>query len=80
MPESFLAVEKARKVRRVAVTVDPCVPWEPPSLAKDLQMFLAGPLPESTEKKERPGIVDSEKIDISRSGLYPRISDFHSTE
>lgn len=78
MPKSFLAAEKVRKVRRV-ITVDPCVPWKPPSLTKDLQTFLGGPLPESIEKKT-PSMVCSEEIEVSRSGLYPRISDFHSVE
>lgn len=72
----FLAAKKVRKVRRMAVTVDPCAPWKPPSLTKDLQTFLGSPLPESIEK-ETPS---SEEIEVSRSGLYPRISDFHSVE
>lgn len=78
MPKSFLAAEKARKVR--PVTVDPCASWEPPSLAKDLQMSLTGPLPELTEKKEKLVIAESEEMEIARSGLYPRISDFHPAE
>jgi len=77
--KSFLAAKKVRKVRRMAVTIDPCVPWKPPSLMKDLQTFLGGPLPESIEK-ETPSMVCSEEIEVSRSGLYPRISDFHSVE
>jgi len=44
----------------MVVMTDPCVPWEPPSLAEDLQILFED-LPESIEKK-----------DETRRGLHGR--------
>ncbi|XP_032670436.1 dynein intermediate chain 2, axonemal-like [Odontomachus brunneus] len=69
----------ARKGKR-AVMMDPCTPWKPPSLLKDLQSLLGGPLPESIEEKTNPGMARIKELEAARGRVYPRISDFHSID
>ncbi|XP_025156113.1 uncharacterized protein LOC112588949 [Harpegnathos saltator] len=69
----------ARKGKR-AVMMDPCTPWKPPSLLKDLQSLLGGPLPESIEEKTNLGMARIKELEAARGGVYPRISDFHSID
>ncbi|XP_071637925.1 uncharacterized protein [Temnothorax longispinosus] len=77
----ILVARKGRKVCRTVVTTDPCVPpWEPPSLAKDLQTLFGGFPPESIEKETRPDVACMEEIEAARVRVYPRISDFQSIE
>ncbi|XP_014473596.1 PREDICTED: dynein intermediate chain 2, axonemal-like [Dinoponera quadriceps] len=69
----------ARKGKKV-VMMDPCTPWKPPSLLKDLQSVLGGPLPESIEEKTNPGLARIKEFEAARGRVYPRISDFHSID
>ncbi|XP_018351598.1 PREDICTED: dynein intermediate chain 3, ciliary-like [Trachymyrmex septentrionalis] len=57
----ILTARKARKVCRMVVTTDPCVPWKPPSLMEDVQILFEDLPPESVEKK-----------DETRRGLHGR--------
>ncbi|XP_018363614.1 PREDICTED: dynein intermediate chain 2, axonemal-like [Trachymyrmex cornetzi] len=75
----ILTARKARKVCRTVVMTDPCVPWEPPSLAEDLQILFEGLPPKSIEKKTKPGVA-MEEIEATRVRVYPWISDFQSIE
>ncbi|XP_011698551.1 PREDICTED: uncharacterized protein LOC105456303 [Wasmannia auropunctata] len=74
----ILTARKGRKVCRTIVMTDPCVPWQPPSLAKDLQTLFGGLPPESIEKETKPDVACTEEIEAARA--YPRISDFQSIE
>lgn len=73
-----IAARKARKVCHAALMMDPCAPWKPPSLTKDLHTLLRGPS-ESIEERTRTRMAYMKEIEAARRD-YPRISDFHSIE
>ncbi|XP_012542802.2 dynein intermediate chain 3, ciliary [Monomorium pharaonis] len=52
----ILTARMGKKMRTVVMT-DRCIPWEPPSLAKDLQTLFVGFLPESIDKETKPDVA-----------------------
>jgi len=61
---------------RTVVMTDPCIPWEPPSLAKDLQTLFRSLPSESIGKETKPDVACMEEIEAAHIRVYPRISDF----
>ncbi|XP_011642622.1 uncharacterized protein LOC105430657 [Pogonomyrmex barbatus] len=77
----IFTVQKRRKIRHTVIMTDPCVPWKPPSLEKDLQI-LSGGLPlksKKIEKEARPSMIYTNELE-ARVRIYPRISDFQIIE